>query len=419
MRLTRFSTAALVLIAACSGDATSPVVKAGPPASVVADAPASLAGRAGATLSNVVLKVRDASGRGVSGQAVAFEVTQGGGTLAAMSGVSGVDGTVTLPAWTLGKSASAQTVRVTAGPVTSEVSATVQSAYDLDVRFFGAPVSAQHQALFTNAAARVRAIITSDLVNVAARDSVGGPLDLATSCGVRGLPGIAETIDDVVIFAAVDSIDGRGKVLAQAGPCLVRTASFGRLTVVGVMSFDRADIDNLASGGRLQDVITHEMLHVLGIGTLWRTRNFLVDPGLETVSYRLSSLPSQALTECQTSIGGGSVCASGIPVENTGGPGTRDGHWRESVFDNELMTGFAESGPMPISLMTIGALADLGYGINRDASDTYTVPPATMAMSARASAEPREGWEQELSMNLWEISPGGTRTLLRPKARSR
>jgi glutamine synthetase len=31
------------------------------------------------------------------------------------------------------------------------------------------------------------------------------------------------------------------------------------------------------------------------------------------------------------------MCAAGVPVENSGGPGTRDGHWRESVFSNELM----------------------------------------------------------------------------------
>lgn len=413
MNLLRPSLFALVAaaVAACSDDPTSPVQKVGPPAAVVAEAGTILSGLAGAPLRAVTLKVRDANGRGVAGQTVTFSVLAGGGSLAAASAVSGTDGAVALPAWTLGKSAVPQVVRATIGSITSDVTATVQTAYDVDVRFFGTPMSAEHQKLFTDAAARLRAIITGDLVNVAARDSTGGPLDLASICGVAGLPGIAETIDDVVIYAAVQDIDGPGKVLAQAGPCLARTAGFGRIPVVGIMSFDLADIESLAAGGRLQDVITHEMLHVLGIGTIWGTRNLLADRGLETVNYT----GEKARLECQ-GIGGASVCASNVPVENTGGAGTRDGHWRESVFDHELMTGFAERGPMPISFMTIGALADLGYGINRDAKDDYAVPLPVAAMAAaRTGAEPVEGWEGETPTNLWELAPNGGRKLLKAK----
>jgi hypothetical protein len=29
-----------------------------------------------------------------------------------------------------------------------------------------------------------------------------------------------------------------------------------------------------------------------------------------------------------------------VPVENSGGSGTRDAHWRESEFGNEVMTGY-------------------------------------------------------------------------------
>ena len=47
-----------------------------------------------------------------------------------------------------------------------------------------------------------------------------------------------------------------------------------------------------------------------------------------------------------------------VAVENTGSEGTRDGHWRESTFGNELMTGYISVASNPMSSITI-ACADL------------------------------------------------------------
>ncbi len=63
-----------------------------------------------------------------------------------------------------------------------------------------------------------------------------------------------------------------------------------------------------------------------------------------------------------------------VPVANTGGPGTREGHWRESVFGNELMTGFLDGGINPLSRVTVGALEDMGYEVNYDAADEFRLP---------------------------------------------
>jgi hypothetical protein len=63
-----------------------------------------------------------------------------------------------------------------------------------------------------------------------------------------------------------------------------------------------------------------------------------------------------------------------VPVENSGGSGTTDGHWRESVLVNELMTGFLNAGQAnPLSDVTVASLADLGYSVNLDATDLYVV----------------------------------------------
>jgi hypothetical protein len=63
---------------------------------------------------------------------------------------------------------------------------------------------------------------------------------------------------------------------------------------------------------------------------------------------------------------------TGVPVENSGGAGTRDAHWRESVFNNELMTGYLNSGTNPLSRVTVASLADLGYQVDPNAADAFT-----------------------------------------------
>jgi len=55
-------------------------------------------------------------------------------------------------------------------------------------------------------------------------------------------------------------------------------------------------------------------------------------------------------------------------------PGTADAHWRESIFGPELMTGFVNHGAMPLSAITVGSLADLGYTVNPLAADPFVVP---------------------------------------------
>ena len=52
-------------------------------------------------------------------------------------------------------------------------------------------------------------------------------------------------------------------------------------------------------------------------------------------------------------------------------------HFRESVFGNELLTGFLNEGANPISAVTVGSLQDLGYGVNYNAVFFTPDSPAT------------------------------------------
>jgi hypothetical protein len=182
----------------------------------------------------------------------------------------------------------------------------------------------------------------------------------------------------LVIAASGPSIDGPGRVLGQAGPTRVRPSD--RLPVAGIMEFDRADLAALESDGSLQDVILHEMGHVLGIGTLWETQNLLRGANTNNPV----NVGENAMREYATLLGPSEPPITPVPVANTGGPGTALGHWRETTFDFELMTGFAEQAPavMPLSRLTVATLQDLGYQVSYDAADPYSLPRPSIMSSA-------------------------------------
>ena len=228
-------------------------------------------------------------------------------------------------------------------------------------------------AAFTAAVARIKASVIGDVPDI----NVASPIDMNAACGVTGTTFEAGILDDLVIYAAVQPIDGAGKILAFAGPCLTRNATSGGLTAVGVMIFDSDDIQNLITRGTLRDVIQPEMLHIVGIGTLWVNKGILL--GARTVDSRFTG--AGGVAAC-IAFGGSSICAGSVPVENCSNcPGTADSHWRESTFGNELMTGFVNAAPNPYSTMSIQSLGDLGYAVNPAAADAYGIPGQSAAQT--------------------------------------
>jgi hypothetical protein len=95
-----------------------------------------------------------------------------------------------------------------------------------------------------------------------------------------------------------------------------------------------------------------------------------------------------------------------IPVENTGGSGTRDSHWRETVFQDELMTGFiAPQGvPMPLSKITIASMADLGYQVDYSKADLFVGNLLAQGSGGGKSFLLNE----QLSRPMFKVSPIGT-----------
>jgi hypothetical protein len=351
--------------------------------------------KAGTALANPIrLLLVDRYNNGIGGQVATFIVNAGGGHLSSNVATSDANGVFDVPAWTMGKSAVPQSVQVSIASLTTSVSAIVQTSYNIQVRFFGPAMSVEQKALFENAAARISGIITGDIIDANAVN-----FDVGYACGISGVAPLNEVVDDLVIYASIGSIDGPGNILAQAGPCAFRSPTYRSLTAVGVMRFDIADMAAMAGDGSLQDVITHEMLHVIGIGsTFWSMNGYLVNPGTPQVGY----IGSQARQGCFDA-GGFATCASMVPVENVGSPGTAGSHWRESVFGNELMTGFANAGALPISMITVGSLFDIGYTINPSAADLFR--PGTFAARSGQSTNSLNGGRWE------ELNPGNPQIL--------
>lgn len=271
------------------------------------------------------------------------------------------------------------------------------SAYTIELRFFGRTLTASQQALFTNAKARLESIITGAVPPVNANGA-----DPA-SCGVTGVAKLNETIPGLLIYASIDSIDGRGKILAEAGPCYIRTKN-GQddyRTSIGIIKIDSSDINTLAGSGTLQQVITHEMMHVVGFGTFWDTTsaNLLINYGAN-VSY----IGAGGIAGCKA-IGGNTICASSVPVEGSqGSEGTVNSHWRESTFGNELMTGFINGGTNPLSVMSIRSLEDLGYTVNPAVADAYPDANTRVVINLRSILDGDEAVTTPTAP-MWERPP--------------
>lgn len=293
------------------------------------------------------------------GQQVAWSTPEG----ATLTTTTNAKGRSTVPNLTARATPGpgAQTARMlsTGDEVTFNFTVVAGGGYNLDVRFVG-DIPASQLAIFQSAAARWEKVITGDLQ----------PLDIPAGVITAGVcsnikhPAFEGVIDDLLIYIVVDSIDGPGGTLGRAGPCFIRSSN--ALPVFGVMELDRDDLAALEVNGTLFDVIVHEIGHVIGFGTMWPEFGLITGSGGSDPFFT----GARAISGFQLA---GGTLLNGVPIENTGGPGTRDGHWRETTFSRELMTGFVSNPPNPLSATTIASFMDMGYQVNFGEADNYTV----------------------------------------------
>jgi len=240
-------------------------------------------------------------------------------------------------------------------------------------------LTAAQQAAFEAAKDRLQKVITGGLTSVRVANKTCDDQSASP-------PVIDQTVDGLLILVNVRDLGDAG-ILAQSGPCLVRSTT--RLPIVSVMNLNSVNLTNL-SDASLRKTVLHEMAHALGFGTVWDARaRAPLSPLLQAHTFT----GAQALSAAVAANGApGSWTA--VPVEDcvstpTGvcGSGTLDSHWRWSVFGNELMTGWIASGAQPLSTTTIASLEDLGYSVDLTQADAFTIPSAS-ALRALASEPP-------------------------------
>ena len=250
-------------------------------------------------------------------------------------------------------------------------------SFDIDL-FLVDEVSESIQAAFDDAVDYWSSILAETELSDVPVDQHLLPLGCSDIISDRTLP----TIDDLLIVASVREIDGPFGTLASAGPCGIREGAAG-LPFMGAMQFDVDDLERLEVAGDMEEVVLHEMGHVLGIGTSWRALGLLINPSLPDNSGADTHFPGP-LTIAAFDEAGGTTYTGGqkVPVENRAGPGSGDSHWRESVLDHELMTPFQNSGVLdPLSAITIQSLADMGYTVDVSLAEPYRLP-GTAAVAA-------------------------------------
>jgi hypothetical protein len=225
-----------------------------------------------------------------------------------------------------------------------------EDGFQIDVTITG--MTDAEEAIVEQAVTRWEQIIVGDLPDVTYR---------------------GQAIDDVQIAISGITIDGSGSVLGQSSVTAVRSDSC--LPCAGYIQLDTADVATMLSNGSLLGVLEHEIAHVLGFGVIWSELGLLTGSNTSNPGFT----GANAVAEYNSIFG---TSASAVPVEADGGSGTALSHWDESVFDNELMTGWYNSGETnALSRITVASMADLGYQVNMAAADSYTAPTSTSTTS--------------------------------------
>jgi hypothetical protein len=238
------------------------------------------------------------------------------------------------------------------------------TAYNITIRYVGNSATARQKQAVEAAVERWQTVIASD------EPDISGTTD-ANAC-FDGQPAMNERIDDIVIFVEFSPIDGPGEILGEAGPCFIRNDD--GLPIIGHLELDQDDLLKMERNGSLDAVVLHEMGHILGIGTLWPLAGLLAGGGGTDPRFT----GGQAITAYHN-LGG---LDATVPVEDLGDDGTRDGHWRESVFGNELMTGYISGSTNPLSAMTVASLRDMGYNANTSLASAYSFTSASSRVVA-------------------------------------
>ena len=233
--------------------------------------------------------------------------------------------------------------------------------FTIDIRFLGQPLTLTQKNTIAEAAQRVSKLIASPFVPVT--------LDLPPNFCDPGLPRLKEKVQHFFIFLKVKDLGE--DVYGNAVPCDLHDGSY--LPIYSLIELNSRGLKDLPKADLL-DTMIHEMLHALGVGTLWEADARVSLGGdsdnksfVRKIGKNYFYTGPRALAAYRA-LGGKQKA---IPLDPDAG------HWAGSVVCSEILSG--EAGDFagrvnPISPLTLGALEDLGYRVNVGAANRYTLP---------------------------------------------
>lgn len=240
-------------------------------------------------------------------------------------------------------------------------------AFDIDLVFVG-PTTEEFRSVTFQMAERWTEVITADLRDIPVPDNT---VDCPWEHRFHG------TVDDLVVFVEVESLT-RAAGIADLCRTRDRYSPYKARRYPGhlgsslpLMGYIALDTDVVARGTeawgreRLEQVVLHEIGHVLGIGTSWHDFGFVQDSGGSDPHFN-GPLAIEAFDAA-----GGTNYTSGAKVPVT----SRGSHWR---FWGELMS---PSGSPALSAITVQSLADLGYVVDVSRADPFQLPGSAKAVA--------------------------------------
>ena len=149
-----------------------------------------------------------------------------------------------------------QTPAAAAPATAAPVILTKTAPFVIELRLRGKALSAAQRKILQTAAERVAALIVSRYEPV--------KLDLEANSCDKGLPAIRERATHFFVYVTVKDLGD--DIYGDAVPCDLHDQSY--LPIYGAIDLNSRGLSDL-SRPELLDTIIHELLHALGVGTLW------------------------------------------------------------------------------------------------------------------------------------------------------
>ena len=225
--------------------------------------------------------------------------------------------------------------------------------------------------LFKKAALRWQGIITKGLTDMDYTPPWDSDKDHDWEGARSGRVVISGAVDDVKILVTTTD---KFKDGAVGG--LIQWRSENGLPILSqVVIAENILTSENENSGVLEKVVLHELAHALGFGTSWGDQ---VEDASQD-AYFSGPLAIAAFD----AVGGKNYKGKKVPIGS-------NGHWRGSVFGNELMASNADmTRPAPLSLITIQSMADIGYSVDVTKAERYVLPKLTFG-----------GWRNSVTIYL-------------------